>query len=269
MSKTILITGATDGIGKATAELLAEAENKIIVHARSAEKGERIVNEIQQKTGNNSITYVVADFTKLPDIAKMYSELLLKFSKIDVLINNAGVFRHEKNILQNGIEETFMVNHLASFFLTLNLIPLLKSSKQGRIINVSSMVHASKIDFNNLQGEKFYDGSDAYSVSKLCNLLFTSKLANNLLHSNITVNALHPGVVQTKLLRAGWGAIGEEPGISAKRFTFLAESEQLKEVTGKYFMNNRPTNPAPIANQQFFMDKLWEISTELLTQQGF
>ncbi|MCF6331765.1 MAG: SDR family NAD(P)-dependent oxidoreductase [Draconibacterium sp.] len=251
MSKTILITGATDGIGKATAGLLAETGHKIIVHARTTEKGKLIANKIQQKTGNNSITFVVADFAKLSDVAKMCSELLLKFPKIDVLINNAGVFRQKKNILQNGLEETFMVNHLSLFFLTLNLIPLLKKSKQGRIINVSSMFHASEIDFNNLQGDKFYNGSEAYSVSKLCNLLFTNKLADDLKHSNITVNALHPGIVQTKLLWAGWGVFGVEPEISAKRFAFLAESEQLKEVTGKYFMNNRPTNPAPIAKQQY------------------
>ncbi|NOR76165.1 MAG: SDR family NAD(P)-dependent oxidoreductase [Draconibacterium sp.] len=269
MSKTILITGSTDGIGKATAELLAEAGHKIIVHARSDEKGERIAHEIQQKTGNTKVKFVTADFRKLSEVAEMCSELLLKFSKIDVLINNAGVFRQKKNILQNKLEETVMVNHLSPFFLTLKLIPLLKNSKQGRIINVSSMIHASEIDFNKLQGENFYDGGETYSASKLCNLLFTNKLADDLKLSNITVNALHPGVVQTKLLRAGWGAMGEEPENSAKRFAFLAESEQLKEVTGRYFMNNKQTNPAPIANQKYIMDKLWEISTELISQQGF
>jgi len=269
MQKTILITGATDGIGKATAELLAWAGHKIIIHARTAEKGERISNEIRQTSGNNSIEYVTANFESLSQIAEMVSGINTRYSKIDVLINNAGVYRKTRNVLSNGFEETFMINHLAHFFLTLKLLPLLREQEQTQIINVSSMVHATNIDFDNLQGEKHYNGSDAYSRSKLCNMLLTNQLANQLKHSNITVNALHPGVVQTKLLEAGWGAMGENPTNSAKRFAFLIDNENLINVTGKYFMNNQQTNPASIANQKSAMEKLWEISSNLISQQGF
>ncbi len=263
MSKTVLITGATDGIGKATAELLASAGHEIIVHARTTERGEKTVSEIRQKTGNPAVTFVTADFTELPEVAKMVNKLKLKFEKIDVLINNAGVFRPGKNILKNELEETFMVSHLAHFYLTNELLPLLEKSQQARIINVSSMIHASDIDFENLQGEKWYDGSDAYSQSKLCNILFTYKLAGRV-NKHITVNAVHPGVINTKLLIAGWGPMGENARFAAERFAFLAENETLKNTTGKYFSNNRAINSSQISYSKEVQDKLWEISTELI-----
>ncbi|MEN8117463.1 MAG: SDR family oxidoreductase [Bacteroidota bacterium] len=269
MSKTVLITGSTDGVGKATAEQLANAGHEVIIHSRSNKKGDLVEHEIRQKTGNDKVTFVTADFTRLSEVSEMVSELRKRVPKIDVLINNAGVYRTQKNILPNGLEETFMVNHLAHFYLTLQLLPLIKESKQGRIINVSSMIHASAIDFDNLQGERWFDGSDAYSLSKLCNLLFTNKLASNLNRTNITVNALHPGVINTKLLAAGWGPFGENTGRAGERLFYLATNNELATVTGKYFVNNRQTPPAPVANRQEIMEKLWEISTALISQQGF
>ena len=264
MSKTILITGATDGIGKATAERLSAAGHEIIIHARSDENGKRVVSEIQQKTGNSAVKYVAADLGKLSEIDKMVAELFRKFKKIDVLINNAGVYRTRKNSLPNGLEETFMVNHLAPFYLTSKLLPLLRESQQARIINVSSMIHASTIDFNNLQGEMYFDGDNAYSVSKLCNILFTYKLADELKDSKITVNAAHPGVINTKLLIAGWGAIGENVKYAAERFSYLALNEELKSITGKYFINNRQTRSTTISYEKDVQNKLWEVSNNLV-----
>ncbi len=263
MSKTILITGATDGIGKATAGLLAAKGHEIIVHARTTGRGEKTVNEIRHKTGNKAVSFVKADFTELSEVTKMVNEIKQRFDKTDVLINNAGVFRPEKHILKNGLEETFMVSHLAHFYLTTELLPLLEKSQQARIINVSSMIHASDIDFDNLQGEKWYDGSDAYSRSKLCNILFTYKLAG-LVNKHITVNAVHPGVINTKLLIAGWGPMGENARFAAERFAFLAENETLKNTTGKYFSNNRAISSSQISYNKEVQDKLWEISTELI-----
>ncbi len=264
MKKTILITGATDGIGKATAEFLANEGHKVIIHARSEEKGEKTVNTVREKTGNKTTEFVVADFTELPDVKNMVSELKNRFENIDVLINNAGVYRPERTVLKNGLEETFMVNYLAHFYLTTSLLPLLEKSLQARIINVSSMIHATEIDFGNLQGEKWYDGSDAYSRSKLCNVLFTYKLANLLNKKPITVNAIHPGVINTKLLVAGWGPVGEDVRFAAQRFAFLAEDELLKNTTGKCFSNNHKTNSAPISYIKEVQDKMWDISTAII-----
>jgi NAD(P)-dependent dehydrogenase (short-subunit alcohol dehydrogenase family) len=264
MSKTILITGATDGIGKATAGLLASAGHEIIIHARTKEQGEKTVREIQQKTNNTAITFVAADFTELVHISTLVKTLTKQFKKIDVLINNAGVYREERNVLKNGLEENFMVNYLAHFYLTTELLPFLEKSQQARIINVSSMIHASEIDFENLQGEKWYDGSDAYSRSKLCNVLFTYKLAGNLNKNQITVNAVHPGVINTKLLIAGWGPMGEDTRFAAERFAFLAENRALKDTTGKYFSNNREISSSQISYNKEVQNKLWDISTELV-----
>ena len=264
MGKTVLITGATDGIGKATAEYLSAAGHEIIVHSRTSEKGEKIVNEIQQKTGNSAVKYVVADFSKLSDIDKMVAELFRKFKKIDVLINNAGIYRAEKNILPNGMEESFMINYLSHFYLTTKTLPLLKESEQARIINVSSMIHGSNIDFDNLQSENHFSGSSAYSLSKLCNILFTYKLADELKDSQITVNAAHPGVINTKLLIAGWGAIGENAKYAAERFSYLALNEELKSITGKYFINNRQTRSTAISYNNDIQNKLWEVSNNLI-----
>ncbi len=264
MKKTILITGATDGIGKATAQLLTNSGHEIIVHSRTFEKGEKVAYEIQQKTGNSAVKYVAADLGKMSEIDKMVAELFHKFKKIDVLINNAGVYRDKKIILQNELEETFMVNHLASFYLTTKLVPLLKKSEQARIINVSSMIHASTIDFNNLQGEMYFNGDNAYSVSKLCNILFTYKLADNLRDSRITVNTAHPGVINTKLLIAGWGAIGENAKYAAERFSYLALNEELKSITGKYFIDSRQTHSATISYNKDIQNKLWEVSNNIV-----
>lgn len=262
--KTILITGATDGIGKATAEMLANEGHEIIIHGRSAEKGKRVCREIQEKTGNDRVEFVTADFQKLSDLKLLTEDLFKRFKKIDILINNAGVFIGQKNILPNGLEETFMVNHLAPFYMTLELLPLIKKSNAARIINVSSIAHASSIDFDNLQSEKNYNGAEAYALSKLGNLLFTHKLANDLENFPITVNAMHPGVINTKLLIAGWGPVGEAIEPAAKRLYYLTLNEELASVSGKYFINNKQTPPAEISLRPEIMDKLWDISLKLI-----
>ncbi len=264
MNKTILITGATDGIGKATAELLANSGYEIIIHARNSEKGEKTSNEIQRKTGNTAVKYVAADFGKLSDIDNMVNELYSNTEKIDVLINNAGVYREERNILPNGLEESFMINYLAHFYLTTKLLPQLKESEQARIINVSSMIHGGTIDFNNLQGEIYFSGDSAYSLSKLCNILFTYKLADKLKDSRITVNAAHPGVINTKLLIAGWGAMGEDVKHAANRLSYLAVNKKLHNITGKYFTNSRQTHSTAISYKKDIQNKLWEISNNLI-----
>ena len=265
MKRIILITGATDGIGKATAIHLAGAAHEIIVHSRSEEKGKKTIDEIYKKTGNSALHFVAADFTKIADVAKMGEELKQNFENIDVLINNAGVFRVEKNILSNGLEETFMVNHLAHFYLTIELLTLLNKSPDARIINVSSMIHATDIDFDNLQGEKWYDGNDAYSRSKLCNILFTYKLASHLNNwGNISANAVHPGVINTKLLNAGWGPMGEDTKLAAERFAYLAVNEEVKGISGKYFMNNRQTRSTTISYDRTIQNKIWDISSEMV-----
>jgi len=260
--KIILLTGATDGIGKQTAFALAEMGAILLMHGKDKVKGQKIRSEIILKTGNSNVSYFNADFTSFDDIKKLSDKIHSDFSHIDILINNAGVYENNKIILDSGIEKSFMVNHLAPFLLTLQLLDLLNKSESARIINVSSMIHASNIDFENLNGEKYYSGVNAYSLSKLCNILFTNELSDILKSESITVNCLHPGVINTKLLRAGWSGFGDFTSEGADRIVYLSESDAVEGVSGKYFMNDKITESAPISHNAEVMKRLWDISLE-------
>ncbi len=166
----------------------------------------------------------------------------------------------------DGYELTLTVNHLAHFLLTNLIISLLEKSKDGRIINVSSMIHADSIDFDNLNGDKYYSGSYAYSLSKLCNVLFTYKLTRLLSNTNITVNCLHPGVINTKLLRAGWGG-GEASVVEGARTSvFLATSDEVKGISGKYFVNMKEAKSKPVSYNHDIQDRCWEKSMEMVSK---
>jgi len=264
--KIILLTGATDGIGKETAFLLAEKNAVLLIHGKNKKKGDVLRNEIISKTGNTNIYYFNADFSSFKEINELVNSIHNQFSHIDILINNAGVYEKEKVILDNGIEKNFMVNHLASFSLTLQLLNLLKKSGNARIINVSSMIHASSLDFENLNGEKYYSGDTAYSLTKLCNILFSNELSSRLIDDNITINSLHPGVINTKLLRAGWGAIGNSANEGAKRIYYLANSKDVKNISGKYFVNDKPTKATSISYDKTIRKELWDISLKYINQ---
>jgi retinol dehydrogenase 12 len=260
--KVVLITGATDGIGKQTAFLLAQNGATLIIHGKNIKKGINLRDEIIKNTNNSNIFYCNGDFTSFEEINKLSDEIHKQFKHIDILINNAGVYENEKIILKNGLEKNFMVNHLSSFLLTLNLLDLLKKKSNTKIINISSMIHANSLDFENLNGEKYYSGDSAYSITKLCNILFTYELSDRLKNEKITVNAMHPGVINTKLLRAGWGAMGSLPIEAAKRILYLADSEEVEYISGKYFVNNKSTSSTEISYDKIIRKKLWKISME-------
>lgn len=260
MTKTILITGSTDGIGMQTALELASLGHEIILHGRNEIRGHRILDDIKTKTGNNKLHYVNADLTDFTAINKLTMQVRNEFEKIDVLINNAGVIETRKIILPNGFEKTFMVNHIAHFKLTFDLLDLIKQSGAGRIINVSSQAQAGTIDFDNLNGEKYFDGYNAYALSKLENVLFTYKLARELMGSDITVNCLHPGVIRTKLLHTGWGGGGASLKLGAETSVFLATSDSVKDVSGQYFVNSQERRSSAISYDTKVQDRLWEIS---------
>ncbi|MBN2614057.1 MAG: SDR family NAD(P)-dependent oxidoreductase [Bacteroidales bacterium] len=263
-SKTILVTGATDGIGKQTAFELAQKGHKVIVHGRNKDKSETAAREIRAQTGSDKIETVSADLTDLHAIERMSSEVRNTVSQLDVLINNAGVFENDRIILPNGFEKTFMINHLAPFALTLQLLGLLRATPNARIVNVSSMAQSGSIDFDNLNGEKYFDGYNAYAVSKLENVLFTYKLARLLDEEEITVNCLHPGVIKTKLLHAGWGMGGANLHDGAATSLYAALAEELEGKTGLYLLNrNREMRSSAISYDQKIQNRLWEISLSL------
>ena len=257
--KTVLVTGSTDGIGKQTALELAHEGYRVIVHGRDHSKLKATIEEIRDRSKNEEVEGVLGDFASLRDVSRISAELCSRLEGLNVLINNAGIWNREFTLSKDGIESTFAVNHLAPFLLTILLLDLITQEKQSRIINVSSMVHASEIDFENLQLTGSYNGSKAYSLSKLCNILFTYKLADDLKETGTTVNCLHPGVIGTKLLHANWSG-GAPVSEGAKTPVYLATSPEVAGETGKYFVDRKPAKSAPITYDSDVQKKLWDVS---------
>ena len=261
--KTIFITGATDGIGKQATIDLSGAGNKIIAHGRNRERLEVLKEEILVSNPNADIQTVLADFEDLKQISLMCDEIIRTNNKIDVLFNNAASYFENKEFSVNGLEKNFQVNHLSYVLVAEKLSNLLKNSEQGRIINVSSMIHAVKIDFDDLQGEKSYSGRSNYALSKLLNILHANKLARNFEGTNITSHALHPGVIETKLLNSAFkGGLPVSEG--SKTFVYLANEDAAGQLTGQYFENNRPMRSNPVSYDTDVQDKLQEISISLI-----
>ncbi len=259
----ILVTGATDGIGKQTALELLRMGANVIVHGRSEEKIYETKREFQELLGITNIETLVGDFASLNSVRAMADNIRARFDHLDVLINNVGTYETTRRITIDGFESTFQVNYLAAFLLTLRLIPRLLNASPSRIVNVASRVHARDLDFDNLQGEKNYSGYSAYAISKLCIIIFTAELAEILRDCNVSVNSLHPGVINTKLLRKGFNAMGSPVEEGAKRVIYLALDQDIGNITGQYFVDSRVSARPEIVNNLLVRSKLWGISQQL------
>lgn len=263
-NKIILITGSTDGIGKQTAIDLANIGHKIIIHGRDKIRVEKTIEEIKRQTGNNNIDSCSADFTSFKQVRKMAEDIKNRFERLDVLINNAGIYMKELILTEDGFETTFQVNHLSHFLLTNLLIDLIKKSEHGRIINVSSIAHQSAdFDLENLNGERYFSPYNAYAVSKFANILFTKMLAEKLSDTNITVNALHPGVISTKLLKAGFNISGDSVKKGAETSVYLSVSNDVKDISGEYFINKRIERSHSLTYDKKLLKNFWNISAQM------
>lgn len=261
--KIVLVTGSTDGIGKQTAIDLAEMGAHVIVHGRSEKRARDAMQDIKERTDNNNLHFVVADLSSFSQIRKTADTIYQQFDKIDVLINNAGVYKTHRELSENGYELTFAINYLAHFLLTNFLLDLIKKSISKRIVNVASQAHGSSLEFDNLQGEQYYDGYDAYSRSKLCNIMFTYSLALKLERTGISANVLHPGVISTKLLREGFGMEGASIESGSETSVYLASTDEVNNVSGKYFVNKTESNSSKISYNTQFQEQLWEASEKM------
>ena len=265
-NEVILITGSTDGIGRQAALELAGTGATVLLHARNAERGQAVIDEIQKASRNENLQLFTADFASLSQVRQMANELLQKCGRLDILVNNAGVYMKHRRLTEDGFETTFAVNHLAPFLLTNLLLDLLKKSSPATIINVSSMAHqGARYDPHNLQGEKDFEPYDAYSRSKLANLLFTYELARRLAGSGVAVNALHPGVIATKMLRASFGSFGGssvEEG--AARILHLINTPNPDKVSGKYFVNDKEQVSSPVSRDEKVQKEFWSLSEKMV-----
>jgi len=279
--KTILVTGATFGIGQATALQIARTGATVVVAGRNKEKSQAVVHNIRQETGNPKVEYLLADLSSISQVTAMAQEFEARHERLDVLINNVGVFFWRRHQTVDGFERTFALNFLVGhFLLTGLLLDSLLAGAPSRIINVSSDAHfAGEIDFADLQGTKRYSGWKAYSQSKLANVLFTYALARRLEDSGITANALHPGVVASgfvtpsntpEILARGfrkvYGLFALSPSEGAETSVYLATAPEADGITGRYFARKRAKDSSKISYDQATQERLWRVSEQMLAE---
>ena len=273
--KICLVTGATNGIGKATAQALAEMGATVVIVGRDAQKAAQVTEEIRAASDNQNVDWLMADLSSQQDIRHLAAEFKTKYSQLHVLLNNAGGTFTTRQVSVDGIEMTFALNHLAYFLLSNLLLEPMIANAPARIINVSSDAHSGgKIDFENLQGERSYSSFGPYGNSKLANILFTIELARRLEGTGVTVNALHPGLTSTgfgknnpgflmKIMGVVIPLVARSPEKGAKTSIYLASSPEVQSVTGKYFVDCKVTQPAPQAADSAVARRLWDVSAEM------
>ncbi len=268
-----LVTGATRGIGRATAEALAKSGAHVLLHGRDSASVGAVCREMVRY---GQVTGVVGDLSSLAAVRKLATEVAAQYPRLDVLVNNAGTGTRRRQTTVDGYERTFAINHLAPFLLTNLLLERLKAGKAARVVTVSSMAHRrAALDFDDLNWEKRkFNGLRAYGESKLANILFTIELASRLAGSGVTANSLHPGVVATNIFTAFGGRTGKilsvlfrplllSPANGAKTSIYLASSPEVANVTGKFFDKCREVAPAAAAQDAAAAKRLWEISANL------
>jgi NAD(P)-dependent dehydrogenase (short-subunit alcohol dehydrogenase family) len=271
--KTCMITGATSGLGRASALELGRLGAQLVLICRNRERGEELVGELQG-AGNSVVDLMVADLESQAQIRKLAADFLATGRPLHVLMNNAGVFNMKRALTSDGLEEVFAVNHLAYFMLTLLLLERIKESAPARIINISSDLHQrATIKFDDLGGERSYGGMSSYGQSKLGNVLFTYELARRLAGSGVTVNCVHPGAVATNLANHNGGVVGaawkvlsaftKSPDVGARTQVYLASSPELEGVTGRYFIDSKEARSSAESHDTAVARRLWDISAQM------
>jgi NAD(P)-dependent dehydrogenase (short-subunit alcohol dehydrogenase family) len=271
--RVCVVTGATRGIGRATAEGLAHRGTHVVMLCRRREDGEKVSREIQTH-GGTIPDIVTADLSSQSSIRQAAAYLKSHYPRLHVLINNAGVISRNREVTVDGLEMQFAVNHLAYFLLTNLVLPELEAGAPSRIINVSSGAHThAAMDFNDLQAEQGYQPKRVYSRTKLANILFTYELSRRLGGRGVTANCLNPGVVATQMLAdytgvpVGGGALtrtfGATPVQGAETSIYLAVSPEVERVTGKYFERKREIPSSRESYDEAAARRLWEVSERL------
>jgi len=275
--KICLVTGATSGIGKATAMGLARMGATVVIVGRARERGEAARDEIRNLSGNPKVEMLLADLSSQAAIRQLVLDYKAQYARLHVLVNNAGVAPIKRIVTVDGVETTFAVNYLAPFLLTNLFIDLLKESAPARVVNVAGDFHRkATIHFDDLMSEKEYNGVQASNQAKLALIIFTYELARRLAITNVSVNCLHPGAVATdaplkdpdlstisrmmyKLVRLFF--LSPEKG--AETSIYLASSPDVEGISGKYFIKKKEVTSSPESYNEEVARKMWDVNEKL------
>jgi retinol dehydrogenase 14 len=276
VGRTVVVTGGTGGIGKATAEGLVGLGARVGIVGRDPKRTQAAAGDIVDRHGDAIVDVFVVDMSSQAEVRRLGREVLATYPHLDVLVNNVGGFWAHRHLTVDGLEHTFAVNHLAPFLLTNLLLERLGASAPARIVNVSSNAHSTgRLDFEDLQGERAYSAGRAYSQSKLANVMFTYELARRLAGTGVIADVLHPGMVRT-----GFGAEDQQPLWSvvaplvrplmkspkqgAVTPIYLASSSEGRQRSGRYYVNRKPKPSSKLSYDGHAAARLWQVSAELV-----
>lgn len=273
--QTVLVTGASSGIGRETARALARAGATVVLVSRASGPGAAVTDGLRRETGNDRLHFLGADLSSLAEVRRLAAAFNARFGQLDVLVNNAGAFFPSRTLTADGYETTFALNHLSYFLLTQLLLGKLLQSPAARVVNVASSAEAfGRTFFDDLMLSENYGGWRAYSQSKLANVLFTYQLARALADTPVTVNALHPGTVATGFGGGSGGPIGlvfklarpflKTPAQGAQTAIHLASAAEVAGVSGRYFSDRKPTSSSRRSHDRAAQGRLWRRSRELV-----
>lgn len=266
--RVVLVTGSTDGIGRATARALAAAGAKVILHGRSKAKVDAALAKLAEELPGAELEGVSFDLGSLSAVRRGAEQILARVPALHVLVNNAGIYADERTLTDDGIELTFAVNHVGPFLLTELLAPRLEESATeapSRVIDVSSIAHTrGRIHIDDLTFAQGWTGYAAYAQSKLANVMHALELAERRDPKKLVAYSLHPGVIGTKLLRQGFGPVqGASPEAGARTIVRLAGATSVDEPSGTYFSEGTPTQPSTAARDKQVRAALWDATVRL------
>lgn len=273
-NKVFVLTGVTSGIGKALALDIAKTGETLVMVARDADRGQAAFNEIKSQTQNPNIDLQLCDLSILSSVRNLAEILKSRYEKINVLINNAGVYKRQRVVTVDGYEEMFAANHLGPFLLTNLLLESLQAAVaadgSAQILNIAAP-STTQLNFDDLQGEKNFNSLTAFGASKMANLLFTMELARRLETTGITVNAVHPGLARSGILKESFAPLRFLTWLASRPAEKLtgdilkvATDPEFEKTTGKFFHRATEVNVPDYANDRDAQERLWKLS-EMLT----
>ncbi len=267
--KICLVTGSSSGLGKATALALAQLQATVILGCRDKQRGEATLAEIKAASATASVDLLLVDLSVQPSVRAAVSEFEKRYDRLDLLINNAAVFKQRRTLTTDGLETMFATNHLGPCLLTNLLLERLEASPASRIL-IMTAPSTTKVDFDDLQAKKHFNALQAFGASKACNLLFTYELARRLTSTHVTVDAIHPGLVKSSLMREApapirWvtSLLSSKPEQAALTVVYYASTLEVQGMTGKFFKGRQAIDSSPYTKDQEVQRRLWEVSMAL------